>query len=181
MTVNGTAERPESPLAGGDLATVVVRPAGTAPATWALGMLAEQLIGGQDGGGQLGVSVVTQPPGQASPLHVHTHEDEAWYLLEGTLTYRAGEQTVRMAAGDFIFLPRNVPHAFRTTGTVPVRFLALTVPGGLMSIYDEVGVPAPARRLPDGRVSPTETARWLELGPKYGLRVVGPPIPEADA
>jgi hypothetical protein len=79
------------------------------------------------------------------------------------------------------YLPREVLRAFRTTGTVPVRFLALTLPGGLLGIYDETGVPAAERRLPDGGVSDTDIARWLELAPRYGLRVVGPPIPEAEA
>ena len=69
----------------------------------------------------------------------------------------------------------------RTTGTVPVRFLALTLPGGLLDIYDEAGVPAAERRLPDAGVSDADVARWLELAPRYGLRVVGPPIPEAEA
>jgi hypothetical protein len=75
----------------------------------------------------------------------------------------------------------RVPHAFRTTGTAPVRFLALALPGGLLGIYDEVGVPAAERRLPDAGVSAEDVARWLELGPRYGLRVVGPPIPEHEA
>ncbi len=74
-----------------------------------------------------------------------------------------------------------VPHAFRTTGTLPVRFLALTLPGGLLGIYDEVGITATERRLPDAGVSDADIARWLELSPRYGLRVVGPPIPETDA
>jgi hypothetical protein len=58
-----------------------------------------------------------------------------------------------------------------------VRFLALTLPGGLLGIYDEVGVPATERRLPDAGISDADIARWLELSPRYGLRVVGPPIP----
>ena len=103
------------------------------------------------------------------------------FLLQGAMTYRAGERLIRMTAGDFIYLPREVPHAFRTTGTVPVRFLALALPGGLLDIYDEVGVPAAERRLPDAGVSDADIARWLELAPRYGLRVVGPPIPEAEA
>jgi mannose-6-phosphate isomerase-like protein (cupin superfamily) len=160
---------------------VVARSAGDGPATWAMGMLFERLAAADETAGLLDASIVTQPPGQASPLHVHTQEAEAWFLLEGTMTYRAGEQLVRMGGGDFIYLPRHVPHAFRTTGTVPVRFLALTLPGGLLGIYDEVGVPAAERRLPDGGVSADDIARWLELGPRYGLRVVGPPIPESEA
>ena len=159
----------------------VARQAGTGPATWAMGMLLERLVDADQTGGLLEASIVTQPPGQASPLHVHTREDEAWFLLDGALTYRAGEQLFRMTAGDFIYLPREVPHAFRTTGPVPARFLALTLPGGLLNLYDEIGAPAVERRLPDGGVSPQDVQRWLELGPRFGLRVVGPPIPEEEA
>jgi oxalate decarboxylase/phosphoglucose isomerase-like protein (cupin superfamily) len=103
---------------------------------------------------------------RARPLHVHTRKAEAWFLLQGAMTYRAGKRLIRMTAGDFIYLPREVPHAFRTTGTVPVRFLALALPGGLLDIYDEVGVPATERRLPDAGVSDADVARWLELGPR---------------
>jgi quercetin dioxygenase-like cupin family protein len=158
----------------------LARRARSGPATWAMGALFEHLAGAGDTEGQLAVSLVTQPPGTASPLHVHTREAEAWYVLEGTMTYLAGGQLFHLAAGDFIYLPRDVPHAFRTTGASPVRFLGLTLPGGLMDLYDEVGVPAEQRRLPDRGVSPEEVSRWIELGPRYGLRVVGPPIPPSS-
>lgn len=48
-----------------------------------------------------------------------------------------------------------------------------------MGLYDEVGVPAMEMRLPgeDGRSFDEEVARWNEVGPRYGLEVVGPPIP----
>jgi hypothetical protein len=110
---------------------------------------------------------------------VHTREAEAFYLLEGAMTYRAGEQTHHLTAGDFIYLPKGVPHAFRVTGSSPVRFVGLAVPGALLALYDEVGVPAVERRLPgpDGLPFDVEVARWNEVGPRYGLRVVGPPLP----
>jgi mannose-6-phosphate isomerase-like protein (cupin superfamily) len=157
---------------------VTVRRAGQAPATWALGSLFEQLVGADRTAGTFGASLVTQPPGVATPTHVHTRESEAWFLLDGTITYRAGDELVDLAAGDFIYLPRDVPHAFRITGRSPARYLALTVPGGLMELYDVVGEPAPQRRLPDGGIPAADVARWLELAPAYGLRVVGPPIPD---
>ncbi len=161
---------------------ILVRNPGDGPATWALGGLFEQLASAADTAGALGLSLVTQPPGTATPLHVHTREAEAFYLLDGNLTYRAGDQTHRLAAGSFIYLPLGVPHAFRVTGTVPARFLALTAPGGLMTLYDEVGRPAPERRLPGPAETslPGEIHRWIETSPRYGLRIVGPPIP-ADA
>jgi quercetin dioxygenase-like cupin family protein len=156
------------------------RPAGSAPATWAMGSLFEQILSATHSGGALGMALVTQPPGIATPLHRHTREAEAFFLLDGLMTYRAGDETFHLAAGDFLWLPAGLPHAFRVTGPTPVRFLGFTSPGGLMALYDEVGVPATERRLPgeDGRSMGEEIARWNEVGPRYGLQVVGPPLPE---
>lgn len=126
------------------------------------------------------MSLITQPSGIATPLHVHSREAECFYILDGTMTYRAGEESYGLEAGSFMFLPQGVPHAFRVTGDRPVRFIGLSVPGALMSLYDEVGVPARERRLPgrDGTPMAEEIARWNEVAPRYGLQVVGPPIPE---
>ena len=161
--------------------TAVYRPSGTGPMTWAMNSLFEHLLGSEQTGGELGVALVTQPPGIAPPLHRHTNESEAFFVLEGTLTYRAGDETYDMAAGDFVWLPKGLPHAFRITGNSPARMLALTNPGGLLGLYDEVGVPAAQRRLPDGAGRPIgeEIARWNEIGPRYGLQVLGPPIAAA--
>lgn len=158
---------------------MVYRQAGTAPITWAMGSLFEQVLSGEQSGGPLGVALVTQPPGVATPLHRHTKESEAFYVIDGAMTYRAGDETFTLGPGDFIWLPLGVPHAFRITGDVPARALALTTPGGLLGLYDEVGIAASERRLPngDGRPLPEEIARWGEIGPRYGLEVVGPPIP----
>ena len=173
-------QTPSAPYATTPGRTVPVkRTGGSGAAIWAMGGLFEHLVGAGDTNGELAVSLVTQPPGTGSPLHVHTREAEAWYLLEGSMNYLAGGELFHLAAGDFIYLPRDVPHAFRVTGSAPARFLGLTLPGGLMDLYDEVGVPADERRLPDRGVSAEEIARWNELGPRYGLRVVGPPIPPA--
>jgi len=160
--------------------TALHRPAGAGPVTWAMGSLFEHLLSAADSGGALGMSLVTQPPGIATPLHRHTHEAEAFFLLDGSMTYRAGDETFHLSTGDFIWLPAGLPHAFRVTGSTPVRFLGLTTPGGLMALYDEVGIPALERRLPgvDGLPQGEEIARWNEVGPRYGLQVVGPPLPE---
>jgi mannose-6-phosphate isomerase-like protein (cupin superfamily) len=164
---------------GDRVAEVLVRAPGDGPATWAMDSLFERLASAAETDGAFDVSLVTQPPGVATPLHVHTHEAEAFFLLDGTMTSQAGSTLHRLSAGYFIYLPKGVPHAFRVTGTSPVRFLGLTVPGGLMALYDEVGMPATGRRLPgsDGPRVPEEIQRWNEVSPRYGLRVVGPPIP----
>jgi quercetin dioxygenase-like cupin family protein len=162
---------------------VVRQPGKKGPGTWAMGSLFERLLTGEHTSGALDVSLITQPPGIATPQHVHTREAEAFYVIEGTLLYRAADQMHELTAGSFIYLPSGVPHAFRITGRTPARFLGLVSPAGLMDLYDEVGLPARERRLPgaDGRSIDDEIPRWNEIGPRYGLRVVGPPIPETPA
>lgn len=160
--------------------SVVVHRAGQGPGTWAMGSLFEHLVGAAQTDGRLGMSLVTQPPGVATPLHRHTREIEALFVLEGELTYRAGDQTHELTGGAFLYLPLGVPHAFRIRGDAPARFLSLSVPGGLMDLYDEVGEPAAELRLPgdDGLSPEEEIGRWNEVAPRYGLEVVGPPIPD---
>ncbi|KQZ89192.1 hypothetical protein ASD62_07615 [Phycicoccus sp. Root563] len=165
----------------GTAGRVVHRRAGTGPATWAMGSLFEHLLTAEESGGRVGVALVTQPPGTATPLHRHTNEAEGFYLLDGSMTYRAGDEVFELGAGDLIWLPAGIPHAFRVTGEQAVRFVGLSDPGHLFDLYPEVGLPAAERRLPgpDGRPMGEEIARWNEVGPRYGLEVVGPPLPES--
>ena len=161
---------------------VVHRPKGEGEALWAMGSLMEVKLGPDDGDGTLGVMEVTQPPGVATPLHVHHHEAEAFFLLEGSISYEGGGELYELAAGDFLYLPKDVPHRFRIIGNGPARFLALMTPAGLTDLYAEVGHPALERRIPDRPTDQQvaeEIARWNEVGPRYGLEVVGPPLPVA--
>jgi mannose-6-phosphate isomerase-like protein (cupin superfamily) len=169
-----------SPTTPGNQDAVSVCLAGQGPITWAMGSLFERLVAADTTGGSLGAAIVTQPPGLATPTHIHTREAEAWFVLDGSLTYKAGPELVDLAGGDFIYLPANVPHAYRVTGKTPARYLALTFPGALLDLYDEVGRPATKRQLPDGGIPPEDIQRWNELAPRFGLRIVGPPLPDLD-
>src|SRR5437763_8803967 len=119
-------------------ATDALRPVMTEPgkgrATWAMSSLFEHLVEGAATGGQLGVALVTQPPGVATPLHRHANEAEAFYLVEGRMSYQAGDELFEMYEGCFIYLPKSVPHAFRIRGDRPAKILALTVPAGLLGL-----------------------------------------------
>jgi mannose-6-phosphate isomerase-like protein (cupin superfamily) len=101
------------------------------------------------------------------PLHVHGGADEAMYILEGEVTIRLGQQTIRADAGSFVWMPRGVPHTFANLGDEPARMLGLAVPGGIEDLL--ASVPR------DG--SPVGQAQLAMLTQKFGSRVVGPPLP----
>ncbi len=157
--------------------SVLVRNANEGPAVWAVGSLFQQLASNDDTGGPFGLTLVTQRHGSASPRHVHTREAEAFYLLDGTLTYQAADETYKLGPDSFIYLPSGVPHSFRVTSST-AKFLVINAPGGLIDIYDEVGRPAGERQLPppDAEQMNADVARWLAAAPRYGIDVVGPPL-----
>ncbi|RRQ50220.1 cupin domain-containing protein [Maribacter algicola] len=70
-------------------------------------------ISGKDTNGELAVFEQTSlSQGRGTPLHVHTSQDEIFYILEGAYYFQVDDKKYQMAVGDSIFLPRNVPHAW---------------------------------------------------------------------
>jgi mannose-6-phosphate isomerase-like protein (cupin superfamily) len=68
------------------------------------------------------------PPQLIAPVHVHHHDDEAWYVLEGTLAFRLGAEQVEAAAGTLVFAPHGVAHTFWNPRPEPVRYLLIMTP-----------------------------------------------------
>src|SRR3954467_7163057 len=50
--------------------------------------------------------------GFMAPAHYHKFEDESFYILEGEINFHVGDQKFRARAGEFIVLPKNIPHHF---------------------------------------------------------------------
>lgn len=70
-------------------------------------------ISGQDTDGQLAIFEQTSlSQGKGTPLHIHPLQDEIFYVLEGEYYFQVGEEKFRLTAGDSIFLPRKIPHAW---------------------------------------------------------------------
>jgi mannose-6-phosphate isomerase-like protein (cupin superfamily) len=164
------------------MTTAVHRRADEGDPLWALGALMEVKLTSDETDGTIGCMLVTQPPGIATPLHVHHREAEIAYLIEGTMTYRAGDDIFHLEPGDMLYLPKATPHAFRITGTAPCKWLGFVLPGGAEALYARVGRPATDRTMPafTGVPDPEEIARWGSTAPAFGLEVVGPPL-AADA
>jgi quercetin dioxygenase-like cupin family protein len=64
-------------------------------------------------------------PGGGPPLHVHHEDDEAWYVLDGSLQFRFADRTVEAVQGSAVFVPRGVAHTF-AAGPDGARYLIIT-------------------------------------------------------
>jgi quercetin dioxygenase-like cupin family protein len=133
---------------------------------------------GKDTGGALALWESLIPRGSSPPLHVHFREDEAFYVLDGELTVRVGDQVLNAAAGSFIWGPRNVPHQFRVDSPT-ARLLTLFVPGGGEEMFSYMSRPAEALTLPPSSDKPLQMPSaelQAMLEERYGGKVLGPPM-----
>ena len=73
-------------------------------------------------------------PRYIAPWHVHHHDDEAWYVLEGSLSIRAGDDVIELRAGSAYLVPRGTPHTYWNPGPAPVRYLLFMTPAILRLI-----------------------------------------------
>jgi mannose-6-phosphate isomerase-like protein (cupin superfamily) len=63
-----------------------------------------------------------------APLHVHHGDDEAWYVLEGTLGFARGDERLEAPAGSAVLVPRGTPHTYWNAGPGRARYLLVMTP-----------------------------------------------------
>ena len=85
--------------------------------------------------------------GFTAPPHYHKMEDESFFLLEGEIDFYVGDKKVKACAGEFIVLPKNVPHHFDLI-TETAKALMLITPAGFEVFFREFGQPAKTLELP---------------------------------
>jgi quercetin dioxygenase-like cupin family protein len=111
--------------------------AGSGPVYWGPGDQVRFILTGEQTGGAFFLAKVLVPPGGGPPPHIHQREDETFYLLQGSLTVRVGDQTVHASQGDCSHLPRGIVHSFRNTGKEHARMLVTATPAGIEKYFEE--------------------------------------------
>jgi quercetin dioxygenase-like cupin family protein len=76
------------------------------------------------------VGVIDFAPGRTLEAHAHEGEDDAFYILEGELTFVLGDEEVAAPPGTFVLVPPGVEHGFRNDAEQPVRILNIHAPAG---------------------------------------------------
>ena len=111
------------------------------------------------------------PPRTSGPgLHVHSHEDEAIFVITGTLTFIVGERRFEAGPGTLVWLPREIPHTFANLGDEPVWTFGVITPAGLEGMFKEH---AEYFASLDG---PPDEQRLVEISGRYGVQRLGPPL-----
>jgi quercetin dioxygenase-like cupin family protein len=119
------------------------------------------------------------PAGQSPPLHIHHREDEAFYVLEGELTFQVGDTTLTAGPGSYTFAPRGIPHTF-VVESDGAHVLTLISPGGGERYFVDAGRPPEREGLPPA--GPPDIESLKRYAEAYGNEIVGPPLkPRAHA
>jgi len=126
-------------------------------------------LSGIDTGGAYCLLEVSLAPGMGVPRHMHTREDEAYFVLAGELEVTVGEKIFVLRPGDTLLAPRDIPHKLRNSGNTTNHYLLMFSPSGFEEFVMATAVPAP-----DNAVAPTEppteaVRNVRELAADYGI------------
>lgn len=152
---------------------IVVGP-GEGTALWHGDALWEFRVRSAETGGRFWLAELTAGKGWASPVHLHTREDETFVVLDGTLWVQVDGVAREVPTGATAFLPLGVPHAYRVESD-SARFLALGTPGGFDSWFFETGRPAPERTVPPPATEEPDWPSYVAALQAYGVQFVAPP------
>jgi quercetin dioxygenase-like cupin family protein len=103
-------------------------------------------------------------PGQSTPIHVHSKEEEYLLVLEGTARLILGDETLDATAGTRVTLPRGIKHAWGNATDSPVRLAITAMPGGCEEALELLAS------------TPIEQLDLPALAAKYGVTPLGPPF-----
>ena len=145
--------------------------AGEGERIWIVGDTMTLKAAGDSTGGSLTLLENLTPPAGGPPPHVHTREDEFFFVLDGSFEIRIGDELHALGPGGFAYVPRGTVHNFRNASDAPRRILVGFTPGGIEGFFRESGRPA----TDDGPAPPVdddEIARTMAAARKYGLDAV---------
>jgi quercetin dioxygenase-like cupin family protein len=98
------------------------------------------------------------------PVHIHPHQDEWFYVMEGEVLFQLGGERKTLRAGESVLGPRGIPHGFMGAGDKPAHMIIAFTPAGRMEeFFRETAVP---------NGPPMDAAMFA----KYDMQYVGPPL-----
>ena len=149
----------------------VVRQPGAGRTVAVVGDVYRFLATGEDTGGKYALFEAFVSPGGGPPPHVHSREEEGFYVLEGEITFTVGDQRLVATAGTFANLPVGAPHSFKNEGGRPAKMLISVAPAGLERMFFEFGLPLGEGATTASPPTLEEIEKLLAIAHKYGIEV----------
>ena len=132
------------------------------------------LATGEDTNGKYAFWEAIVPPGGGPPPHVHSREEEGFYILEGQITFTINGEKIVAKAGMFANMPVGTPHSFKNESKKPAKMLISVAPAGLEKMFFEVGVPLAEGATNALPPSHEEIEKLLAVAPGYGVEILLP-------
>ncbi len=139
-----------------------------------LGEIMEFKVTGAETGNSLCVVELTSFPQNGPPPHIHHHEDESFYVIDGKFSFLLDNHTMEAGAGSFCRVPKGTLHTYQNIGTRPGKALVILTPAGFEKFWAEIADPVVSLAGPSGSPRPETLARLMSLAPKYGLEIKSP-------
>jgi quercetin dioxygenase-like cupin family protein len=127
-------------------------------------------VSADDTGGALAVFHLTAPPMSGPPLHVHSREDEIFYVLDGELVFEVEGRRDTLGAGGSLFVPRGVAHRYQNFANRDARLLIVVTPGAFHDFFLELSAATP----PEGGIPPLDVLQAIDA--RHGITTLGPPM-----
>lgn len=157
---------PETPVPVGLLP--VMRQPDEGEANAAFGFPKRFVVLPEETGGAFAAWDDTIPEGEGPPLHIHHREHEFFFVTAGAVRFVAAGIETLAGPGASVSIPPGTPHTFRGFGPGVSRAVVTMTPGDGIGFFREVEQA--------GLVPPHDMPAIVEIGLRYGLEFVGPPL-----
>src|SRR5215510_2960123 len=128
---------------GANMTHAVMRKPGEGRTVAVVGDVYRFLATGDDTNGKDALWEALVLPGGGPPPHVHSREEEGFYILEGEITFTINGERVVATAGMFAIMSVGTPHSFKNESSRPAKMLISVAPAGLEKMFFEFAVPVP--------------------------------------
>jgi quercetin dioxygenase-like cupin family protein len=129
------------------------------------------LATGDETNGKYAIWEAIVPPGGGPPPHVHSREEEGFYILEGEITFQIGEERLVAHVGMFANMPVGTVHSFKNESDKPAKMLISVAPAGLEKMFFEVGVDVDQGATTAALPTKAEIEKLLTVAPHYGVEI----------
>jgi quercetin dioxygenase-like cupin family protein len=129
------------------------------------------LASGEETDGRYALWEAVVLPGGGPPPHIHSREEEGFYVLEGEITFTVGDARLVARAGMFANMPVGSLHSFKNETDRPARMLISVAPAGLEKMFFEVGRPLADGAMEAPPPNKEEIDKLLAVAPRYGVEI----------